>query len=344
MLIPHPWSIYILLCLVLSIFASFPAFAAKNTKEKWYEVEIIVFAHDLATNYESEVWLDKPGYPKTQNSVEHFTPAELLLADDIENIPAYLVQPKFDPKNENTLDIYAQKLENSSKYKLLIHRTWHQTLKTQKVFLIDTPNTDPVSENTGEPLADEFTGQKTDEEKLLQALLEEEKNFSQPLSQLPFFISELDEIQPFDDVRDIPAPKYTPLSYEGPPQHLVYGSFTLSKGRYLHMDLDFLYRGEPYTPEPEEISVEKQFPMGAKAENELVDPSINASTLPEELTGFIPKDKPPIAGFRIKDSKRVRLNRIYYSDHPLFGVIVRIIRYDPPPPEDEENLETSKQD
>jgi len=342
MLIPHPWSIYILLCLVLSILASFPTYAAKKATEKWYEIEIIVFAHDLETNFESEIWLDKPGYPETRNNIEHFTQEELLLEDDIENIPSYLVQPKLDPENEDTLDKYVRKLKNSSKYKLLIHRTWRQTLKPQKVFLIDTPNTDPISQTTGDPLAEEFSEQKTDEEKLLQVLLEEEKNFSQPLSQLPFFISELDEIQPFDDVRDMPVSKYTPLSYEGPPQHLVYGNFTLSKGRYLHMDLDFLYRGEPYIPEHEEQSGEEQFPMGTKNDSELVDAAINAPSVAEDLSGFIPKDKPPIAGFRIKDSKRVRFNRIYYSDHPLFGVIVRVIRYVPPPPE--EQLETSKQD
>ena len=340
MLISHPWSIRLLLCLVLGIFASYPAFAAKKSAEKWYEVEIIVFAHDLASNYEAEVWQDKPGFPNIRNNTEHFTPTELILTDDIESFPDYFIQPDFDPENEDTLEKYAQKLINSSKYKLLIHRSWRQTLEPHKIFLTDTPNTDPIDESKHDLPIDELSEQLSDEEKLLQALLKEEKDFSQPLSQLPFFISELDEIQPFDEVRGLPVSKYTPLSYEGPPQHLVYGNFTLSKGRYLHMDLDFIYRGEPYTTE-EEISIEEQFPMGTKPESE--DTVVETPTMSEELSGFIPKDKPPIAGFRIKDSKRVRLGRIYYSDHPLFGVVARVVRYTPPPPP-EELTETKPQD
>lgn len=332
MLIRHLWPFPILLCLVLSIFASHPVVAAKKSDEKWYEVEIIVFAQDLASNYDSETWQNKPGFPNIQNNTEHFTPAELMLTDDIDKFPDYLVQPGFDPERKDTLDKYAQKLINSSKYKLLIHRSWRQTLKTHKVYLTDTPNTDPIDVNKSTLPADELSEQKSDEEKLLQALLEEEKNFSQPLSQLPFFISELDEIQPLEEVRGLPESKNTPLSYEGPPQHLVYGNFTLSKGRHLHMDIDFIYRGEPYTPELNEPSNEEQFPMGA--DNQLEEAPIQTPDMPEELSGIIPKDKPPIAGFRIKDSKRVRLGRIYYSDHPLFGVIVRISRYTPPPPEE----------
>jgi len=339
--ITHHWFIRLLLCLVLGIFASYPALAAKKSAEKWYEVEIIVFAHDLASNYEAEVWQNKPGFPNIHNNTEHLTPTELILTDDIESFPDYLIQPDFDPENENTLDKYAQKLIKSSKYKLLIHRSWRQTLKPHKIFLTDTPNTDPIVESNHDFSVEEFSEQLSDEEKLLQALLKEEKNFAQPLNQLPFFISELDEIQPFDDVRGLPVSKYTPLSYEGPPQHLVYGNFTLSKGRYLHMALDFIYRGEPYTPEDEELSIEEQFPMGTKPD--LAETTtIETSDMAEELSGFIPKDKPPIAGFRIKDSKRVRLGRIYYSDHPLFGVVARVVRYTPPPPE--ELTETKPQD
>ena len=340
MLIPHFWSIRTLLCLVLGIFASCPAFAAKKSAEKWYEIEIIVFAQDLASNYDAETWQEKPGFPKIRNNTEHFTPAELMLTEDIENYPDYLVQPDFDPENKDTLDKYARKLINSSKYKLLIHRSWRQTLKPHKIFLTDTPNTDPIDINKSAIPVDDFIEPKSDEEKLLQALLEEEKNFSQPLAQLPFFISELDEIQPFEEVQGLPVSKYTPLSYEGPPQHLVYGNFTLSKGRYLHLDLDFLYRGEPYTPELDEIAAEEQFPMGEKGE--LVNTTIETPVMSDELSGLIPKDKPPITGFRIKDSKRVRLGRIYFSDHPLFGVIARVIRYTPPPPEEtEENASES---
>ena len=344
MIIIPSWSKRILLCLVFSIFASFPVSnihaASKQSKEKWYEVEIIVFAQDVAKNYESEIWLEKPGSPNIYNNVEHFTDTEILLNDDADNLTNYLIQPTFNTENENTLGDYARKINKSQKYKLLVHRSWRQTLKTKKIYLTDRPNTDPVDENSvyedlNNETSEDLPELVSPEDMLLQALLVEEKSFSQPLSQLPFFISEMDRIEPFDDVRGMPVSVETPLSFEGPPQHLVYGNFQLSRGRYLHMNIDFLYRGEPYTPDLKELSVDEEFPMDKDNKfapmDKMRSTSLSKMELLELLSGFIIKEKPPHVGFRIEDSKRVRLNKIYYSDHPMFGVIVRVIRYIPPP-------------
>lgn len=343
MLKPFTLPIHLLLCLVLSILASFPGFAENQSKEKWYQIEIIVFSQQMEGNFEEENWQTKPGYPKTHNSLELFSPSELLLEDSIENLTDYLTEPDVDPENEDTLESYVSKLENSSKYRVHIHRSWQQILDSKKVYLTDSPNIDPViASDNGEIVENGLAAEKSDEELLMQALLEEEKKFSQPLTRLPFFISELDTIQPFEEVRDLPTSSFTPLTYEGPPQHMVYGFFKLTKGRYLHMELDFLYRGEPYTPAPEELSVDETFPI-AKQNEELAAVQTEPVEIPPatEIPGFISKENTPLVGFRIQDSKRVRLNNIYYFDHPLFGVIVRVNSYTPPPPEENDETEIS---
>jgi len=336
----------ILICFLFSL----PLFAADQKPEKWYEVEIIVFAYDIESQYDSEIWQERPGFPKIVNTVEIYSPAELMLEDYTENLPTYLTEPelqdvkikttKKSKKNKN-LSNHARKLALSSKYQLLLHRTWRQTLKKRTVYLTDKPDTSPVDFTNSIPsLDEEVTPDVSPEDMLMKALLEEEKQLNQSINDVPFFLNEHDQIQPFDEVRDIPQPVLTPLSYEGPPQHLIYGNFTLSKGRYLHMELDFLYRGEPYIPPASELSIEETFPM-ANDTNELNEEKDSAVENTAELPGFISNEKLPLVGFRIKESKRVRLNNIYYFDHPLFGALVRISRYTLPPPEEKvaKNLE-----
>lgn len=328
--------------LILGMIVSCPLLAAQQKSENWYEIELIVFAQDMANNFDSEVWEEKPGTPKTHSVVELYSTGELLLEDYIKNLPLYLIEPEENINSKMSLEKNAKKLRKSEKYQLLIHRIWRQPLKKFRVYLSDSPNTDPIMHETQEVLPQEadLTQEKSPEEMLMQTLLKEE-NKNTPLNQIPFSINERDSIQNFDDVRDIPDSQNTALSYEGPPQHLVYGHFTLSKGRYLHMDLDFLYRGEPYVPMPEEEPVDEEIDsettnpeitenMGTNEEDpENIPVNEEDSELSTELPGFIGKEAPPLVGFRIKESKRVRLNNVYYFDHPLFGIISRISRYTP---------------
>jgi len=369
------------LCVFLAVFASLPCLTVAKTNqsnpEKWYEIEIIVFSQPIEDNFEAEIWNEKPGYPKIQDVIELYSPTEALLENYIENVPTYLVEPERSTENyKESLEQYARKIKNSPKYHLLIHRTWRQQTVANKVYLIDTPDTSPIDIDNVIPSDDEFEPEKSAEDLLMEALLAEEagtekNNFSKPLSRAfeehPIFISAGDSIIPFDEIRGLPEPQYTALSYEGPPRHLIYGFFKLSISRYLHMDLDLLYRGEPYEPAIKELSIEETFPMAKNIEansletnnietnnletNSLVTNSIesqNSATVaqttqnameeegPTDLTDLLNTDKAPLVGVRMNESKRIRLQKIYYLDHPLFGVIARVNRYTPPPPEEEE--------
>ena len=303
----------------LCIFASGSTFAAKKTPQKLYEIEVILFANKTTDDNESEIWQEKPGSPKTQNNISLYSTSEFLLEDYPENVSKYFLQPETALGKKNTLNKYARKIQTSPNYQLLLHYSWHQPPQKKAVFLTDRPDTAPIifEQNALEPEEiselEKIIAEKTPEELLLEALLEEEKDFSQPLSQLPFFISELDEITTFEDMRGAPVSHNTALSYEGPPEHKAYGNVTLSKGRFLHISLDFLYRGEPYSPPQEEESLpideeltEAEIPIDDMLLDEIEETGLSAITI---------KDKPPLPGFRIKGSKRVRLNQVYYFDH-----------------------------
>lgn len=336
-----------LLCLFLCVFASSPSLSKSNNTEKWYEIEIILFSNNNINNYDAELWEESPGFPKTRNTTTLYSEAELLLEtlyqEDTAIIPKHLMTAEFDESNKDTLKRYVRRLEKSSKYELIFHHAWRQPLSKSAVFLTDKPDTSPIifdDDTLSEEQIYEVSGgivdEQTPEELLLSALLEEEKDFSQPLQHLPFFISEFDQIETLDDIRNAPVSKPTALSYEGPPLHMAYGNLILTKGRYLHMSLDFLYRGEPYTPtEPEVIPevpaiVDNDSHQESLAfDEDALDDDIIAETEPTLAIEVTQEIKPPIPGYRIKDSKRVRLNRIYYFDHPLFGVIVRVIRHTP---------------
>ncbi len=319
------------LYLFLCVFTSFTVVSANEDPKKWYEIEVILFSTITPDNFESETWQIDPGHPNLKNNIALYSPAEFLLEEYPENITHYLIEAEFEDDNKNTFKKYVSKLARSSKYQLLLHRAWRQPVDKKAVSLIDKPDTAPVfdiehlSPNQETP---EFVEEQSPEEQLFAALLKEEtEEFQQPA----YVMREWDPIEAFDDVPVIPTSQPTILSYEGPPQHLVYGNTTLNKGRYLHLSVDFLFRGEPYTPTPEEIPL-----IGALGAEMFLDNPVNTNTAEKmddtETVGEIPAVDipPPITGFRIKDSKRVRLNQIYYFDHPLFGAIVRVIRYTPP--------------
>jgi len=308
-------------CLFLCVFSSFTAASANEAPQKLYEIEVILFSTHTPNNFESETWLTDPGHPNLKNNIVLYSPAEYLLEEYPENIARYFMEAEFDDDNKNTLKKYARKLTKSSKYQLLLHRSWRQPVGKKAVFLTDKPDTSPVFDDEIDFEAPELVEERTSEELLFAALLKEETESQQPV----YLMREWDPIESFDDILGIPTSQPVVLSYEGPPQHLIYGNVTLNKGRYLHLSMDFLFRGEPYTPVPEEIPPIGAGALGAEI---FLDNAINLTEIGDEAPTV--DSPPPIVGFRIKDAKRARLNQVYYFDHPLFGAIVRVIRYTPP--------------
>jgi len=315
--------------------------ALGNVKERWYEVEVIVFSQNDKNAYEAEFWPEDVDFPKMRNSIDVINDFELFIDDEIEKLPLYYLE--VDEERENSLDSLAAKIENSSRYDLLIHRSWRQTVPERSsgipVYLDDRIDNalfyQPSNPETFESGFQE-TSDNPAEAALMAALLEEERALQNQQSVDSLLISEFDPIIPFEQIDGLPKPEQVQFGPTGPLLHRVYGTLKLHKSRYLHMSVNFLFRGKPVEPETEETPMDEIFPMASEettldTEN-IEEPIITPEQAP--VLDLLVKEKAPLPGYQLKDNTRVRIANVYYFDHPMFGVIARVIKYEPPIPEE----------
>lgn len=85
-----------------------------------------------------------------------------------------------------------------------------------------------------------------------------------------------------------------------PPPRLD-GVVELTVLRYLHLDVDLLFRGQP----------------------------VAAADSIGDFFGVAPT-KPEIPIYRLQESRRMRSGELHYFDHPMFGVIAMVTPYNPP--------------
>ena len=402
------------------------AVAEEEVEEKHYEVEIIVFANADDASKEAENWKEQPRLPAIDGSVELVNWFDLLMDDAINQLPFYYQEP--DYAVDETFKRYREKLEKNPKYKVLLHRAWHQTVpenssgipvyitsKSENMLYQTQQAPEDVTgidEDQGferknaELSLDTEQAELSSESLLLQALEEEQRMIEERIKTEQQALSPLDPIMPFEDNPLIPESKPVPLSPMGPPEHKIYGTFRLSKSRYMHMNLDFIYRDEEMITEfttypqvtpllitpvivndqpnvdnvdnfaatdfdsentflispidsadvvqndfniangsltPNQFEQQPSAPSPTKnteismvpLTEDIMEVELTANQIeksPEETTEeklLIP-EKPPFIGYRLADSKRVRLSKIYYFDHPRFGIITRVSRYTPP--------------
>ena len=95
-----------------------------------------------------------------------------------------------------------------------------------------------------------------------------------------------------------------PIELYEPTKLIVDGTLQIRSSLYLHVDLDFVLFRKPSIDDAE---VREQLEAG------LITNRIN-----------IPADY-----VRLTESRRIKLNELHYYDHPLFGVIVQVSRYEP---------------
>ncbi|MCW9029270.1 MAG: peptidoglycan binding protein CsiV [Kangiella sp.] len=106
----------------------------------------------------------------------------------------------------------------------------------------------------------------------------------------------------------------------GEPLPKLDGTLRLSLARYLHLESDLVWR-EPLPPSLSDFAQEI-VPM----ENADSAATMDAETLPEVVQEA---PAPNYQVFRMQQSSRMRSDEIHYQDHPLFGVIAVVTRYQP---------------
>jgi hypothetical protein len=95
-----------------------------------------------------------------------------------------------------------------------------------------------------------------------------------------------------------------PIELYEPTKLIVDGTLQIRSSLYLHIDLDFVLFRKPTVDNAE---VHEQLETG------LIANRINN----------------PADYVRLTESRRIKLNELHYYDHPLFGVIVQVSRYEP---------------
>jgi len=327
----------------LNLYFSNPAVAKVDKEEQLYDVEIIIFANiDDEQNEESEVWSEKVEFPAFNKTRELFSPFEQLMQQDISE-DTYVAEPM--GTSEDDLSAYANKIDKNKKFDLIIYRKWHQTLgnkkKTKSIFIAENNKT-YLQQDYRPDLAKieeevESIEQSTDEQALLNQLLNEEKLLNQPVQVQSDFITDQDPIAPFEDLALIPSSQTEIEENVGPPNHKVYGLFKVFKSRYPHLAFRVFYKYE----EPEPIvtpDTEETFPMvKAIEETEVESTDIENTEIIESIEQeILEQNTAPIPALELSNSTRIRLNELHYFDHPKFGIIARVKKYEPPVIEDSE--------
>ncbi len=219
---------------------------AYGQETKWYEVEVIVFAHETAMGMETEQWPESPDLPPLERAVELLPPSMGSIAPE-DAIPQPFVE--LDPA-EFRLAGVRDAMAQTNRYRVLLHKAWRQ----------------PVSENE-------------------RAAAVHLHKYAAPRT----------AAQPTPGIE----PEGSPIGTLGPgpsgqppePGDLD-GIVRMRLGRYLHVDVDFVYRDERT--------------------------AVSAPVATES-----PR-------FRLQESRRVRSGELHYFDHPRLGALVLLTPFDLP--------------
>ncbi len=272
---------------------------------RWYQVELILFAHNDPQALDAEQWpevigIELPaGLMELQLSQEEpaktteTTPNGDALATDDPALAQTADRPtafQILDETEWQLTETARRLRRSSRFEPLLHIAWRQPTyelaRARPVLLydgMDEPlHIDTASGNDGQPGA-----------------------FASPVYATA------------EDARI------------GPPNPRLIGTVKLSVARYLHLATDLIYRlpviQQAAVPVPDfDLWYNRPYPT-------LYEPQGPAYRLEEWQA---------IRGFRMHESRRMRSKVLHYLDHPLFGMVVLITPVERPQAEETGSTDT----
>ncbi len=308
--------------ILLSMLLSSPGSAQSEPgkEERWFQTEIIVFEiREKNTIDSQEIWPDDPGLPNYENSIELSPAIEADLQGDI-NLEAEETPLLSTPTtSEDRLEIVSTEAENLAP--------------------ADLPHTAPVEapppqEQPFQLLPDdeltltEFTEKLADSIKYVPILniAWRQPVASKEAAQTIYIHSNLEQIAlattpGLTSINTLMAPPglsdtsmllVAQNEADIPPHEVslktLDGTIKIHLGRYLHLEADLLYRSQ-------------------------IEPLKNS-------TFFMNFDEieQPQTLFRMHQKRRLRSGELHYFDHPMFGMLVKIIPYELPELEPEMEL------
>jgi len=298
-----------------------------------YKVELIVFENLDPDAIQAELWPENPGTPPLDNAVELSAitatppapPAAAATPDaadaavappTVRAAPAPTPPPpapswRWLDDSELSLNNQAQRLDDSQHYKTIVHVGWIQPVDStdqgKSIHIYDGMEATRVdaaaptqTEATVIPLSQDGAAPQTTtpvapaaDTSSLSAVPEAEPSGDR-VSQAPL------------DIGQTPPADTAPAPAEAP--HILDGTFTLRRGRFLHVDVDLGYT--------KTVSIEPSATPG----DTTTPADSTAPTAPQTSSYYV----------RMVQSRRIRNDKLNYLDHPLFGVLFLITPYETP--------------
>ncbi len=307
---------FLVLWLLIGLLGALPAQASEDDEPaqvRWYQIEMIAFSNNRAEAVNEELWPRLEGPPD-------FAPAvNLLLPEDAENED---LAPSLAQEDQTTSEAplafgllrhgelellpQAHRIARSPHYNLLLHIGWRQPVVQNldpplAVFIDDTLQTPDHPLDRPGAGAIGFKALMSPQALLRQALLEEEMATSATPN------------------LDLDVLSSIPVIEDGPPQSILFGTVSLRWNRFLHLALNLVYRSQREERHLANLELAQLFPLAETTTAQQA--TAESGTLDKRPTA--PPGE-PAGQFRLRESRRIRTNTLYYFDHPLFGVLVRV--------------------
>ena len=311
---------WLLIALMSSSFAN-----AGNKDENdvsWYQVEIIVFANQDQQGMVSETWPEPPAI--TDNEFRTLThPGDALLQGNSPATPVKTSQlpnfnatatskmpTPFELMNPSELQLIpiAKKISSSRKYAILLHAGWRQpTLHpddSKPIFVyqgVDTPAMrDPMNVPAKNPAntSSNANGNRFSAVPMTTVAFDD-RQYGQLMSP-----SEIDRLT-------------------GPVLSNFYGTLRLSVSRYLHLEANLNYRVPVMKEELVPVNLEDAVVGSGFQQNTAFTEQGNTAEMRAQI-------RKTLQNFNMYETRRMRSKEIHYFDHPLMGIIARVIPYEIP--------------
>ncbi len=223
-----------------------------NYGERWYNVEIILFAHNNEAALQEEHWPEDPGTPDSSNSV-----SIISHGNSSERLPGQIIE--YEKLPITMLASSLSRLKRSGRYRVIHSTAW-------RLPYLRVNQAPSVRIKAGRRFTD--TGQPA-----TAASIQRPTHTEQITAQVA---GQSIENQIID----------TAL-YE------IDGRIKISLSKYLDVDADLLFRDNVFLPDHEGVPTQT------------------------------------LRSFRLTEYRRMKSKTIHYLDHPMFGMVIGIDRYEP---------------
>ncbi len=302
--------------MLLALLVSTPASAQNEAREdeRWFQTEIIVFEiREKNATDSQEIWPDDPGLPDYEGSIE-LTPV-VDPAITVENEGALTADESgattTAPAEAELPVIVTDEGVSATVPRQAVREHPFQRLPDEALTLTEIAEKLSDSQDYVPILHIAWRQPVAAKDKARAIYISSQQDESTPeLSTINELIS-----PPSDDETALPLVVVQNETGENRGEralNTIDGILKLHLGRYLHVEADLLYRSQT---EPQE--------------NNTFFMTLDESEQPQTL-------------FRMHQKRRMRSGELHYFDHPMFGLLVKIIPYELPEPEVEtEEAETA---